>query len=157
NLQSWNVHYAWPRQGEEWSQAWGGSEAQWYGTILPRVHALLPARRALEIGPGFGRWTHYLRDHCDSLVGVDLAQKCVDACRARFAGDPRLAFHANDGTSLAMVADGSVDFVFSFDTLVHAEREVVEAYLGEVARKLAPGGRGFVHHSNMGAYREGFE
>jgi SAM-dependent methyltransferase len=110
----------------------------------------------LEIGPGFGRWTEYLRRHCDSLIGVDLAQKCVEACRARFAGDARLAFHSNDGRSLAMVPDASIDFVFSFDTLVHAERDVIEEYLPQVAAKLAPGGAGFIHHSNLAAYREGF-
>jgi SAM-dependent methyltransferase len=157
NLQSWNNDYGWPRQGEEWSQAWGGSEAQWFGSILPRIQRLLPARRVLEIGPGFGRWTHYLREHCDALVGVDLAQRCVDACRERFAGDARLAFHVNDGTSLGMVPDGSIDLVFSFDTLVHAESEVIEAYLAQVRAKLAPGGRGFVHHSNFGAYCGGFD
>ena len=156
NLQSWNQDYPWPLQGEEWSRAWGGSQAQWFGTILPRIQAFLPARRVLEIGPGFGRWTHYLRGHCESLVGVDLAQKCVEACKSRFAGDARLAFLQNDGRSLAMVPDGSIDFVFSFDTLVHAERDVIEAYLPQVAAKLAPGGTGFIHHSNLAAYRAGF-
>ena len=51
-----------------------------------------------------------------------------------------------------MIPDGSVDFVFSFDSLVHTKREVVEAYLTELGRKLRIGGKGFIHHSNFGEY-----
>ena len=41
---------------------------------------------------------------------------------------------------------------FSFDSLVHVEHDVIEAYLPQLASKLTPDGIGFVHHSNMGAY-----
>jgi hypothetical protein len=51
-----------------------------------------------------------------------------------------------------MVEDGSIDFVFSFDSLVHVELDVLEAYLGQLSAKLRPGGAGFIHHSNAGAY-----
>ncbi len=156
NLRSWNTAYAWPKQGEEWSEAWGGSEAQWFGAIYPRIHSFLPASNVLEIGPGFGRWTHYLRDHCERLIGVDLADKCVEACRKRFAADSRLTFEVNDGHSLGMVPDKSVDFVFSFDTLVHAEADVIDAYLEQVGRKMRASGVGFIHHSNLGAYIDEF-
>jgi hypothetical protein len=62
----------------------------------------------------------------------------------------------NDGKSLDMVPDGSVDFVFSFDSLVHAEEDVIEAYLGQLARKLTPNGTGFMHHSNIGKFQAHF-
>ena len=52
-----------------------------------------------------------------------------------------------------MVADRSVDFAFSFDSLVHADAEVLDAYAAELARTLAPDGVAFIHHSNLGAYR----
>jgi len=51
-----------------------------------------------------------------------------------------------------MVPDGIVDFAFSFDSLVHADADILEAYLEQLARKLTHDGVGFVHHSNMGAY-----
>jgi len=51
-----------------------------------------------------------------------------------------------------MVLDASIDFVFSFDSLVHTNRDVVEAYLRELRRKLKIGGKGFIHHSNFGEY-----
>jgi hypothetical protein len=50
------------------------------------------------------------------------------------------------------VADESVDFAFSFDSLVHAESDVLGDYLSQLARKLKPSGVGFIHHSNIGHY-----
>jgi hypothetical protein len=45
-----------------------------------------------------------------------------------------------------------VDFVFSFDSFVHPDREIVEAYLRQLGMKLKMGGKGFIHHSNFGEY-----
>ena len=45
-----------------------------------------------------------------------------------------------------------VDFVFSFDSLVHVEQDVVDAYIVEIARVLNVDGVAFLHHSNMAAY-----
>ncbi len=153
NLRLWGSRYVWPAGGDEWSTRWGGSESQWFGAIYPRVHAFLPAATILEIAPGYGRWTQYLQEHCERLVLVDLNQNCIDRCRERFASSPKLEYHVNDGKSLHMIADASIDFVFSFDSLVHAEADVIEAYLAQLAQKLKPDGVGFIHHSNLGAYR----
>src|SRR5438128_1034565 len=68
---SHDIDYDWKERGEEWSAPWGGSAAQWSGTILPRIRECLPASTILEIAPGFGRWTHYLREHCERLHVVD--------------------------------------------------------------------------------------
>ena len=54
NRQIWNQDHDWTQQGEEWSEVWGGSEAQWFGAILPRIHAFVPTGTILEIAPGFG-------------------------------------------------------------------------------------------------------
>jgi hypothetical protein len=43
------------------------------------------------------------------------------------------------------------DFVFSFDSLVHADWDAVGHYVPQVVRLLAPGGLAFLHHSNLGA------
>ena len=58
----------------------------------------------------------------------------------------------NDGRSLSMIPDASVDFVFSFDSFVHPDRDVVEEYLRQLGTKLKIGGKGFIHHSNFGEY-----
>jgi SAM-dependent methyltransferase len=147
----WNT-YDWADGGDEWSQRWGGRDYQWWGTLFPRLREFVPTGTILEIAPGYGRWTQYLLRLCDRLIGVDLVDNCVEFCRERFAAQSHASFHQNDGRSLEMVPDGEIDLAFSFDSLVHCERDVLEAYVEELARKLSPEGVAFVHHSNLGAY-----
>ncbi len=150
NRRNWDTIYDWSQRGEEWSIAWGGSEAQWFGCLFPRIHSYLPAATILEIAPGFGRWTRHLLRYSKVLRGVDLSTVCVEACRKRFAGEPA-EFYANDGESLNMIADRSIDFACSLDSLVHAEAPVLRSYAHQLPRKLAPDGVAFIHHSNLGA------
>jgi len=153
-MPSHSTKYDWKDAGEEWSEPWGSSAAQWSGTILPRIRDCLPTTTILEIAPGFGRWTHYLKDYCQELWAVDASGECVEACRQRFAAEPHVRSYLNDGRSLSMIPDSSVDFVFSFDSFVHLRRDLVEAYLNELGRILKVGGKGFIHHSNLGAYAD---
>jgi SAM-dependent methyltransferase len=153
NIDQWNANYSWPGRGDEWSGAWGGTEQMWWGVLRPRINSWVPTGTILEIAPGFGRWTQFLKDVCDQLLVVDLADRCIEACKERFASSTNIAYHVNDGRSLDMVPDGSIDFAFSFDSLVHAEADVLAAYLEQLASKLRPDGVGLLHHSNMGAHR----
>ena len=152
NLAVWEG-WDWSREGEEWSASWGGTSALWHGTLLPRISRFVPAGTILEIAPGYGRWTQYLQGLCERLVVVDLTEGCIDHCRKRFADHEHITYHVNDGRSLEMIEDGSLDFVFSFDSLVHVELDVLQAYLAQLGAKLRPGGAGFIHHSNAGTYR----
>jgi len=148
NRVRWNDEHPWPESGDEWSVGWGGPRAQWYGTIFPRINRWLPARKVLEIAPGFGRWTQFLLRHTDELYGIDLNPKCIQRCVQRFSAYDRAHFIQNDGFSLEMVGDDTIDFAFSFDSLVHAEIDVVTAYCQQIVRKLNATGVAFIHHSN---------
>jgi SAM-dependent methyltransferase len=152
NQTCWNTTYEWTCAGDEWSGPWGGTAQQWFSVLLPRLHRFLPAGTLLEIAPGFGRWTAFLAPYCRKLIGVDLAQKCVRACEERFRDQPQMAFHMNDGSSLSMIGNSCVDLAFSFDSLVHADEFAIYGYLKELYRTLKPGGRAFIHHSNLGEY-----
>ena len=153
NLANWTAEWDWSARGDDWSAWWGGTETQWREAVRPRIERYVPTGTILELGPGYGRWSQYLKDLADRLVLVDLTPECIAACRERFATATNVAYHVNDGRSLDMVADSSIDLCFSFDSLVHAEADVLAAYLEQLARKLAPDGVGVVHHSNMGRYR----
>ena len=66
--------------------------------------------------------------------------------------DDRTAeFRCTDGLSIPE-DDNSVDLVFSFDSLVHVEREVMQSYLAALTRCLKPGRFAFLQHSNLGMY-----
>jgi SAM-dependent methyltransferase len=152
NRSTWDGTYNWKQAGDEWSTHFGGPEMQWYGSLLPRVHSFLPAEGILEIACGFGRWTRFLKDLCTRLYAIDLSNECVQATTVRFANDPRVSCHLTDGKSLAMIPDDSIDFVFSFDSLVHVDAGVLEAYISQFPRVLRKNGAAFIHHSNLGSY-----
>jgi ubiquinone/menaquinone biosynthesis C-methylase UbiE len=129
NKTRWDGEYHWSDQGDEWSALWGDPTMQWYGTILPRIKSHVPANRIVEIACGYGRWTQYLKDLGQHLVAIDLSEECIQASKQRFAACSNIEYHVNDGKSLDMIPDASVDFVFSFDSLVHADESVITAYL----------------------------
>lgn len=150
NINRWQTK-DWSNRGVEWCDGFGGVQAAWDHALLPRINAFLPTGHTLELGPGYGVWTDYLRPLSKCMTLVDLAPNCIEFCRKRF-GKRRMAYHANDGRSLAMVADGSVDLVFSFNSLVHADHDVMREYLRQLGTKMKPGAWGFIHHSNLGEY-----
>ena len=153
NLQGWS-DYNWTLGGEEWSEPWGGSEYLWWRTVYPRIIHFLPTDHILEIAPGFGRFSQYLKNQCRHLTLVDLTPKCIEACRARFKSSSHIDYVVNDGKSFPTIPESSVDFIFTFDSLVHANVEVFQDYLKESARILKPTGAAFFHHSNIGVYRD---
>jgi SAM-dependent methyltransferase len=152
NKRTWEKTYDWAQAGDEWSADWGSARAQWDGCLFPRVFPFLNGR-ILEIGTGFGRWTQFLQAHCTSLIGVDLSSSCIAHCTERFRDHANVRFEVNDGLKLPGVDDASIDFAFSFDSLVHAESDALSSYAAEIARVLRPGGSAFIHHSNLGGVR----
>ena len=152
NKKRWNEKYKWTTQGDEWSTSWGGPSMQWYGTILPRIHRFVPTGNILEIACGYGRWTQFLKNMCHNLVVIDLSEKCIQACKQRFSSNSNIAYYVNNGKSLEMISDASVDFVFSFDSLVHSDASVLESYISQLSRILRNEGIAFIHHSNLGQY-----
>ncbi len=127
---------------------------QWYGAILPRIKAHLPGDHILEIACGFGRWTNYLKDLCRKLTAIDLSDEYIKVCRQRFSTNSNLDFFVNNGKSLDMLEDNSVDFIFSFDSLFHADESVIDAYFSQFPRIMEKNGAAFIHHSNLGEYME---
>lgn len=153
NREAWARH-AWRDEGDEWSVPWGCSRSLWDGTILPRIAGHIPCEHLLEIAPGHGRCTQYLLRKCRHFTGIDLVPECIQTCESRFASDTHARFVLNDGQSLDAVDDDSVDFTFSWDSLVHADVEVMQAYVHGLARKLKPAAAAFLHHSTLGDYRD---
>lgn len=150
NVEKWS-RYSWLNAGDEWSIQWGTTANLWRTTLFPRIEPFLPANHILEIAPGYGRITNYLKDLATNLSIVDLNQNCIDACRQRFAGQNHIQMHVNDGRSLDMIEDNSVDFAISWDSLVHCEFHILEPYIRQLAAKLKDGAYGFIHHANVAA------
>jgi ubiquinone/menaquinone biosynthesis C-methylase UbiE len=129
-----------------------GIEREWTEVIWPVIKGF-DFTTVLELAPGAGRNTAKLAEVARVIHGVDLNQPVIERLEKRFrshAGPCRLYFHKNSGSRLTMIPSSSITAIYSWDSVVHFDRRVIEEYVGEFARVLKPGGKGFIHHSNLG-------
>ena len=74
------------------------------------------------------------------LIGVDLSEPSIAALRARFAGDPSVAFQVGSIGATGLDS-ASCDLVICTETLEHLFPADFTAGLAEISRVLRPGGR----------------
>jgi SAM-dependent methyltransferase len=104
----------------------------------------------LEVGCGPGRMTGALAERFDQVVAVDVSPAMLERARAAVRAR-NVSFVAVSGERLDGVEDGSADTLVCYLVLQHLpDREVVEAYLREFARVLAPGGAAYVQVPVLG-------
>jgi ubiquinone/menaquinone biosynthesis C-methylase UbiE len=95
--------------------------------------------RMLEIGPGPGATTDWLRERVETLVAVELEESTVVTLRQRFAGTNVEVVHG-DASHLPF-DDDSFDSVGTFTMLHHVPTPALQnQVLAEVLRVLRPGG-----------------
>jgi len=149
----WNAR---AREDAHYYVAFGGrdqDEAAFEATAADVLRLLeaqlkrLPAKanrhawRALEIGCGPGRLVKPMSRHFGEIHGVDVSDEMIRMARERLDDIPHAHFHATNGASLAMFADESFEFVYSYAVFQHIpSRDVVLEYMREVRRVLKPGG-----------------
>lgn len=130
NKAVWADSYHWADGGEEWSTTWRGSEAQWLGSILSSAASFL----AGAADSGNRAWIRTLDKISaarmrDEYVGVDLSEKCTEACQKILSDARHARFVTNDSQSLEAVEDHTIGLVFSFDSLVHAEYPILGRFV----------------------------
>jgi len=141
------------RSGPYFTAAEAAMQAQWDTTIWPIIKNE-DFTSTLELACGHGRNTEFLRRPAASIDLVDVNPDCIAACRARFGESKdgcRFRYHLTDGDRFAGIPDASISFGYSWDSMVHFDKLVVQDYVREFARVLKPGGTAFLHHSNYGA------
>lgn len=130
---------------------------------------LTPASRVLDVGCGCGRMAMALVSHLESgsYEGFDVLEALVAWCQQQITPlHPAFRFqHANlynktynpRGTVAAKdfcfpYGDGTFDFTFLTSVFTHMLPEDVAQYAREIARTMAPGGRGvltfFLHNED---------
>jgi ubiquinone/menaquinone biosynthesis C-methylase UbiE len=113
-----------------------------HGEKALRLHPPRPGDRALDVGCGFGDTTRRLAELVGpegEAVGVDAAQRFIDAARRETAeaAVANARFLVNDVQACQL--DGGFDYVFSrFGTMFFANPVVA---LRNLRRALLPGGR----------------
>jgi len=107
-----------------------------------------PAHRAVEIGPGGGRWTQYLLGF-QRVYAVDFYQPLLNELESNIDA-PNVELIKNNGVDFPGIPEGDIDYVFSFGTFVHLELDTIDAYLENIARILKPNGNVVIQYSDMG-------
>jgi ubiquinone/menaquinone biosynthesis C-methylase UbiE len=111
-----------------------------HGDVLPNVTAgVALGDELLELGPGPGAATDWLRARVRRVVAVEHDKPAADALAQRFA-DTNVEVVHGDATALRF-ADASFDSAASFTMLHHVPTRVLQtSLLAEVLRVLRPAG-----------------
>jgi SAM-dependent methyltransferase len=98
----------------------------------------------VEVGCGPGRMTGALAERFDRVLAVDVSPAMLERARAAVPAD-NVSFVTVSGDRLDGVEDGIADTLVCYLVLQHLpSRGVVEGYLREFVRVLAPGGEAYV-------------
>lgn len=109
--------------------------------MLARVDAA-PARLALDVGCGEGRFCRMLRARGIAAIGLDPTKALLDEARMR---DPQGDYRAGRAESLPL-PDGTCDLVVSYLSLIDIPDAA--AAIAEMTRVLTPGGRLLIANLN---------
>jgi ubiquinone/menaquinone biosynthesis C-methylase UbiE len=123
-----------------------------YDTLIKPLFPNIDEYQVVEIACGHGRIANQVLSDNEpaTLTLVDINPDNIKHCIKRFKKYPNLNYITNNGVDLRDIPDGSIDFVYSFDSMVHFNRELVELYINEIKRVLKPGGAAYIHYSNWG-------
>ncbi|WP_344472268.1 class I SAM-dependent methyltransferase [Nonomuraea monospora] len=109
-------------------------------TVLPKAIAQVElGRELLEVGPGPGAATEWLRTKVERLVAVEIEAEAAALLADRYAGT-NVEIRQGSGTSLDF-PDDSFDSAAAFTMLHHVPTVALQnRLLGEILRVLRPGG-----------------
>jgi SAM-dependent methyltransferase len=128
--------------------------------VLPQaVGGVELGTRMLEIGPGPGASTEWLRHRVEHLVALELEEPAAAALAERFADAANVEVHTGDAAHIRWPAD-SFDSVGCFTMLHHVPTVALQnKILSEVHRVLRPGGTliasDSVHSVDLHHFHEG--
>lgn len=105
------------------------------------ARAIAPGDVVLEIGCGVGRLTRVLAARGREVLALDVSEEMLRRARDANPALANVRWLHGDGTTLAGVADASVDAIVSFVVFQHIpDPEITLGYVREMGRVLRPGG-----------------
>lgn len=128
-------------------------DTQWKTLIWPEIQNF-NFDTSLDFAAGHGRNTAKLAQISRHVYAVDANPDAAQFLRRRFEGTQMgwcpVTVIQNNAVDLHQIESGSITALYSFDSMVHFEKRLIEMYMPEFSRVMAPGAFGFVHHSNFG-------
>ncbi|RYY63158.1 MAG: class I SAM-dependent methyltransferase [Chitinophagaceae bacterium] len=149
----------WKKNGPDFRYFESAEDPRWIDifwkeeSLFRRLFSRLDLTRTLEIACGAGRHSWQVRGQTGELYLLDSSAGALELARQKFAGTDHVHFiHHPSGNGLPdSITDNSFSSIFSYDAMVHFEKETVRSYLLASFRALRPGGLCLFHYSNYHA------
>ncbi|MDA0171528.1 class I SAM-dependent methyltransferase [Solirubrobacter taibaiensis] len=155
------LNQTWSKYAREWAdrpdlnlgtqvlgEEWGGPE--FAARIIHEVAApYLGDVDVLELGCGGGKFSAHLRERTRHLTCADISSDMLARTRAHVGEGPDVRYLQLTGRNFNDVADASIDFIYSYDVLLHLQPQNVFSYLLDARRILRPGGVILIHAINL--------
>lgn len=133
--------------GDEWGDP-ASIEEIVANYILPFV---TPQSLVAEIGVGGARIAARVAPHVRNLLCFDISTEMLTKARAALADRPNVEFVLLSEPGLPRAFGARFDFVYAFDVFVHLDLHSLWKYFQEIQRILKPGGKAFLHTTNLKA------
>lgn len=104
-----------------------------------------------EIGSGGGRVSVQVAPKVKELHCFDLSSEMLKRAGKALIAYPHVHFHLLTIPRLGAELRNSFDFIYSFDVFVHLDLLTIWQYFCEISSSLKPGGRAFLHTTNLAA------
>ena len=105
---------------------------------------LSPQMTVLDFGCGPGYLAQEAAKFCNKVIAVDISCGVI-ACARELNSLDNISYYTNDGKSLSMLDDSSIDLIYSFAVVQHLSEELFEGFLREFFRVLKPRGKVVCH------------
>ena len=95
----------------------------------------------LDLGCGYGRFIEFYAPLASFVYGIDITDYIIDICKTKYAGIENVEFIKNNGYSLKMIDDNSIDLVSCYTVFQHIPKKATQSYLKEFSRILKSDGK----------------
>ena len=104
-----------------------------------------------EIGSGGGRISVQVAPKVKELHCFDLSSEMLKRAGAALAVHQHVHFHQLAKPHFGAAFRETFEFIYSFDVFVHLDLLTIWSYFCEIATSLRPGGKAFLHTTNLAA------
>jgi len=118
------------------------------GPIMKRYSLVDSYMSVMDFACGWGRIAEFLKDQYAKLVLCDISEEALNYCRERFVNCENIEYIKSETSGLSLNSE-SLDFIYSWDAMVHFSYKLMDIYIGEFGRVLKEGGYCMIHHSNL--------
>lgn len=115
---------------------------------LDRYNLAKPNSIVLDFACGRGRIANYFKDICQKVICCDSSTDALEFCQNRFKENTNVIYSISKSNGIQLENE-SIDFIYSWDAMVHFSYKSLDFYMSEFYRLLKNSGYAFIHHSNL--------